>query len=279
MLRRWSGIATLIILAIGVANAQIPSVRQRMGLNGPVREIRERYQEYWWDDSRVELRDPKHSVTRYSRTGRCLTWYLEPGSGWRGFGLPLPPATATPSSQQTRFRLLSGESKPSWKTVWKFDAEGRLQRWESYSLMYEDGPSLSNWQEYSYDSQGRVHQLTYWANWGRAPDQTEPYPPKKTFYSFDDAGRIAEASMPDYESRLTFTYDSKGRLIKQVEETELQVSTQTWAGYDEHGNWTLYAVTEASSREDGVEPSRRSVMRRKITYWPEPAKRERSARK
>src|SRR5215510_9317006 len=215
MIRRCSAIVALVILAIGIAHAQIPSVRQRMGLNGPVRNIRERFQEYYWRDSRWDPGDPTHHVIRYDRNGGCLTWYLE-RSAWHAYGLPLPPATAAPSSQQTLFKLLPGESKPTWKTVWKFDLEGRLQRWESYAI-HANGPSISNWQEYIYDSKGRVEALKYWADWGRSPGQTEPYPPEKTIYQFDDSGRIAGWFEPDQESRTTLTYDNQGRLIKQVD--------------------------------------------------------------
>lgn len=259
----------LVALAVGVANAQIPSERTRMGLNGPVRIIRREYQEYRWENSQWDpIGDPIRDLVRYDRRGRCLTPHINPGSGWRAYGVPLPPATATRSRRYEIVRKLSSDM--SWKTVWQFDTEGRLGRFEEYAK-YQDGWVPSNWHHYSYDSRGRVRELTYWGDWGWSPGQTEPYPPVRVKYWLDDAGRIGGwADSNDPKSRSTLTYDRKGRLLKEVEEKAdgniTYVTTQTWDGYDQHGNWTVHTMTVAWRTEDGEEPHTKSMFRRSITY-------------
>ncbi len=259
--------ACVVFVAVcsGVTNAQVPSVLRRMGLNGPVRKIRVEFQEYHWEDSKWgPTGDTLHHVIRYDREGRCLTSHIDPGSGWRAYGLSLPPATASASRRYELFRKRDG--KKTWKTVWYFDNEGRLARFEAYGI-YDDRAALSNWHHYTYDSQGRVVEMTYWADWGWSPMQTEPYPPVRVKYWFDDAGRIGGwTEGGNRDSRSSLTYDKQGRLVKQVEETEDYVTTDTWDGYDEHGNWTLHTNTRSWRTEDGDEPEHKTVVRRSITY-------------
>jgi hypothetical protein len=237
-----------------------------MGLNGPVRKVQVEFNEYRWEASRWEPSgDPIHDVMDFDRNGRCLTPHIDPGSGWRQDGVALAPANARAFREYEIVRKATRQ-RMGWKSVWKFDKEGRLGRFEAYAL-YESGPSLSNWQQYSYDSQGRVEQLTYWANWGWGPKQTEPYPPVQIKYWFDSAGRIggwAEVGNP--VSRSILTYDQQGRLVKAVYEEELHVITKTWDGYDQQGNWTVETTTQAWREEDGDEPFRKEVRRRSITY-------------
>ncbi len=259
-----------IVALAGVTHAQVPSVRSRMGLNGSVRTIRQEFQQYRWESSKWETSgDPRYDLIHYDRYGRCLTSDLDPGSGWRPFGLPLPPATAAKAGRYELVR--KPRNGMGWKTVWQFDDQGRLGRFEAYAL-YEHGPSLSSWQQFTYDSEGRVAELTYWANWGWSPHQTEPYPPIRLTYWFDSDGRIggwARADNP--KDRSTLTYDTKGRVVKQVDESAdgdvvTRVTTQTWDGYDQHGNWTVRTITEASRDEDGDEPNHKDVIRRSIRY-------------
>lgn len=254
-------VCAAVTLTVSIANAQIPSARQRMGYNGPVRSVRFEVQDFSWDDPRWEVRgEPVHAAVRYDRDGRCLTVHLDPGSGWRPYGFPLPPLTAAPSQRYEILRKPDGR----WKTVWLFDKQGRLERFEAYGV-YESGPSLANWQQYSYDSQGRVEELTYWADWGRSPNQTEPYPPKRLKYWFDSAGRIGGwTNVNEPGSRATLSYDEKGRIVQQVEEDVdsniTYVSTQTWDGYDRHDNWTLHTYTWTwRTTDEGDEPQSRTV--------------------
>ncbi|HKR10716.1 MAG TPA: hypothetical protein VJT15_01570 [Pyrinomonadaceae bacterium] len=51
---RAGAVALLVIITIAVANAQVPSVRKRMGLNGPVLTVRLEINQYSWQDSRWE---------------------------------------------------------------------------------------------------------------------------------------------------------------------------------------------------------------------------------
>ena len=258
----------LVVLAAGVAHAQVPSVLRRSGLNGPVRTIQLELRDYRWERSRWDGgEEPVRDVVRYDREGRCLTTQLDPGSGWRSYGLPLPPATAAPYRQYELVRPI--RNGMGWKTVWKFDDKGRLGRFEAYGV-YEYGPVLSDWQEYSYDSTGRVEQLTYWGNWGRSPGQTEPYPPVRLKYWFDEAGRIGGwVDMDKPNMRSTLTYDREGRVIKQVDEytdVTTYVTTQAWGGYDQHANWTVHTITQSWRTEDGDEPQSQTLIRRSITY-------------
>ena len=265
IVRQITACAVVVASCIGVTTAQIPSVLRRMGLNGPVRTIHLELNEYHWEDPGWDPRgDTLHDVIRYDSNGRCLTPHIDPNSGWRAYGLPLPPATASASRRYEVFRKRDG--KKTWKTVWYFDKEGRLARWEAYALD-EDRASLSNWHHYTYDSQGRVAEMTYWANWGWSPEQTEPYSPVRVKYWFDDAGRIGGwTEGGNRNSRSSLTYDKQGRLVKQVEETEDYVAMDTFDGYDEHGNWTVHTNTQMVRTEDGDEPQSKSVVRRSITY-------------
>jgi hypothetical protein len=265
-----------LILAAEVATAQVPSEMKRMGLNGPVRTIRERYQVYSPGDTRWDPGDPMYKVERFDRNGNCLTFHLDPGSGWQAHGLPLSPATAAPLQRYEIVKKSFSGSK--WMTVWKFDEKGRLGRFECHSVG-NDGPSLGNWQEYSYDSEGRVTEMTYWANWGRRPGQTEPHPPKRVKYWFDHAGRIGGFTEMDYDARFTLTYDNQGRVVKLVMETDDSLSTRTWLAYDQHGNWTLQGTSEARVSDGRVDTWQRSIISREITYWPDSKKRSRPTRK
>ena len=255
----------LVALCIGVTNAQIPSVLRRMGLNGPVRVIHVEFNQYHWEDPGWDqMGDTLHDVIRYDRDGRCLTTHIDPDSGWRASGLPLPPATASASGRYEVFRKRDG--KKTWKSVWYFDQEGRLARFEAY-LLNDERASLSHWHHYTYDSRGRVAELTYWAEWGRAPKQTEPYPPVRVKYWFDDAGRIGGWTESGHRNtRSTLTYDKQGRLVKQVVETEDYLAMDTWDGYDEHANWTVHTTTQKVRTQDGDEPQSKDVVRRSITY-------------
>ncbi len=260
----------VLALAIGIANAQAPSVLRRDGLNGPVRAIRLEFQDYDWEDSRWKPSGELLShVERYDRNGRRLTSNIDPGSGWRAYGLPLPPATA-PRSGRYEIVRKRGRSGMGWKTVWLFDQERRLERFESWAL-YESGPALATWQQFSYDSQGRVETLTYWADWGRGPNQTEPYPPVLVKYWFDDEGRIGGwTESGNRNSRSTLTYDNAGRVVKLFEEqfdgNITYLTTETRDGYDRHGNWTVRTYTQAWRTEDGDDPNSQTVFRRSITY-------------
>ena len=260
----------VVMIAFRVTNGQIPSELIRMGLNGRVRTIKLEIRTYNWEDSRWESAgDPVNGLTRYNRNGRCLTPHIDPGSGWRPYGVPLPPVTA---SRSHRYEIVrKPRNGMGWKTVWQFDNEGRLGRFEAYGL-YESGPVLSNWQQYSYNSQGRVTEFTYWADWGWSPRQTEPYPPVRIKYWFDDAGRIGRwTDLDNPENRSTLSYDAKGRLVKQVDEKQdgnvTYVTTLTWDGYDQQGNWTVQTRTEMWRTEDGEDPHGQTVIRRSLTYW------------
>jgi len=255
----------IVALCIGVTNAQVPSVLRRMGLNGPVRTINVEFNQYHWGDSRWDqIGDTLRDVIRYDRNGRCLTTHIDPDSGWRAYGLPLPPATASASRRYEIFRKLHG--KKTWKTVWYFDNEGRLARFEAY-LLNDGRASLSHWHHYTYDSEGRVAELTYWGEWGRAPGQTEPYPPVRVKYWLDDAGRIGGwTETGNRSTRSSLTYDKQSRLVKKVEETEDYVAMDTWDGYDEYGNWTIHTITQILRTQDGDEPQSKDVVRRSITY-------------
>ncbi|HKR10715.1 MAG TPA: hypothetical protein VJT15_01565 [Pyrinomonadaceae bacterium] len=212
--------------------------------------------------------EPDRGVIRYDRQGRCLTPHIDPGSGWRQYGLPLPPLMAAPSQRYETVRKRANGT--GWKTVWLFDKAGRLERFEAYAL-YEHGPSLANWHQYSYDSQGRVEELTYWADWGRHPNQTEPYPPVRLKYWFDSAGRIGGWTKGnDPKSRSSLTYDEKGLLVKQVDEDVdgniTYITTQTWEGYDQQSNWTVHTFTQTWRTKDGDEPHDKTVTRRSLKY-------------
>lgn len=258
-----------LCVVTGVTNAQIPSDLKRMGFDGPVRTVKWEEERYRWDDSRWEsVGDPAHKLYRYDRNGRSLTWHIDPGPGWRAYGMPLSPATATGSR---RYELVGKPSRGlGWKTVWQFDQEGRLGRYESFAV-YESGPDLSDWEQYSYDSQGRVETFTYWRNLGWSPNQTEPYPPIRVKYWFDNAGRIGGwTNLDNAKSFSTLTYDSKGRLVKQIEEKPdgniTYVRTYVWDSYDHHGNWTVQTFTETWRTEEGDEPQSQTVTRRSIKY-------------
>lgn len=259
-------VVVFLILTAGGAQAQIPSQLRRTGLNGPVRTIRSEFQQYSGENSQWESRgDVLHDVTRYDRNGRCLTSDIDPGSGWRAYGFPTPPASAPGPHRYELVRPL--RTRMGWKTVWHFDDQDRLERFEAFAL-YPHGAVLSNWQHYTYDSQGRVVQLTYWADWGWSPSQTKPYPPIHLKYWFDDDGRIAGWSRADDPTeRSTLTYDEKGRLVKQVDEdADGNIRTQTWDAYDEFGNWIVRTNTHSWRRDDGDEPQSREAIRRTITY-------------
>lgn len=260
--------AVFVTLAIGVTNAQIPSELTRMGFNGPVRTVWLEIHEYSWEDSQWEGREPIHGVTRFDRHGRCLTSHVDPGSGWRPYGVPHPPARGAASQTYEIVRQVGRDM--GWKTVWRFDKEGRLERFEAYAI-YESGPSLSNWQQYSYDSQGRVATMTYWADWGRHPNQTEPYPPVRLKYWFDDAGRIGGWSNLDKPgSKVTLTYNEKGQVLKTVDERVdgniIYVDTYDFDGYDQQGNWTVQTVTRLWRTDDGDDHRSKTVLRRSLTY-------------
>ena len=256
-------LAILLTLASGVANAQIPSQLTRMGFNGPVRTVKVELQDYRWENSRWDPGEPLYDVVRYDRKGRCLTRHIDPGSGWRPYGVSLPPATA---DGPRRYEIPNKSG--TWKTVWQFDQKGRLERFEAYAVYKDRPPAIANWEHYSYDAQGRIEEFTYWGDWGWSPGQTEPYPPIRLRYSFDSAGRIAGwARVDEPTRRSTLTYDGKGRLVKQVDEgPDGNITTYTWDGYDEQGNWTVRTVIEAWRTEDGDDPQSKSVIRRSISY-------------
>ena len=129
--------------------------------------------------------------------------------------MPLLPATAAGTQKQQIVRKVGSGS---WKTVWEFDKEGRLERFKAYAV-YENGPALSNWEQYSYDSQGRVAEISYWYEWGRSPNQTGPYPPVRLKYWCDEAGRIGGwSNIDEPKSKTTLTYNEKGQLTKSVDE-------------------------------------------------------------
>ena len=265
-LKRSCAIVALVIIAIEVTNAQIPSVLRRQGFNGPVRTVHREFRQYSWENSRWDPSgDPILDVIRYDRNGRCLTSHIDPGSGWRPYGVPLPPATGAPSRRYELVRKRNGSI--GWKTVWHFDDKGRLGRFEAFAL-YEHGPTLSKWEQYSYDSQGRVEAMTYWADWGWSPGQTEPYPPVRLKYWFDSAGRIGGWTEVDNPKRRTsLTYDDQGRVVKLVDENEDgYITTETRAEYDQHGNWTVQTTTTSWRTDDEDEPQSQSVLRRSITY-------------
>lgn len=257
-------IVGLVAVAIQVANAQIPSQLTRMGFNGPVRTVKRELHEYRWENSQWDPGEPLHDVMRFDRKGRCLTRHIDPGSGWRSYGVALPPATTTDGPR--RYEVLN--KRRTWKTVWLFDQKGRLARFEAYAIYKDGGPSIANWQHYSYDSQGRVEELIYWGSWGWSPGQTEPYPPIRLRYWFDSAGRIGGwARADDPKRRSTLTYDSEGRLVKQVDEDpDSYLTTRTWDGYDKHGNWTVHTTIEAWRTDGEDEPLSKRVERRSIIY-------------
>ena len=264
-------IAVLVTAAIGVTIAQIPSEMRRTGFNGEVRIVRLEIKEYSWEDSQWKSwGDPIRGVTLYDRDGRCLSPSIDPGSGWRPYGVPLPPASAAGSQRYEIDRKSGG--KVTWRTVWQFDQEGRLERFEAYGIN-ENGPSLSHWEQYTYDEQGRVAERTYWYDWGWSPNQTEPYPPIKLKYWFDTAGRIGGwSSSKDPRSRVTLTYDKKGRLIKHVDEQAdgniVYLTTYALSGYDRQGNWTAQTITKAWRTDEGDDLHTKTVLRRSITYEP-----------
>ncbi|HEU4506768.1 MAG TPA: hypothetical protein VFR78_00925 [Pyrinomonadaceae bacterium] len=265
-------VAILLTVAGGVANAQIPSQRTRMGFNGPVRTVKVELQDYTWENSGWDPGEPLYDVIRYDRNGRCLTRQFDPGSGWRPYGEAVRPPTA---NGPRRYEVLN--KSRTWKTVWQFDKQGRLERFEEYAL-YKDGrpPALAHWEHYSYDSQGRIEEFTFWGDWGWSPGQTEPYPPIRLRYSFDSAGRIAGWFTVDEPIwwRSTLTYDNKGRLVKQIDELpDGKITTHAWEGYDEYGNWTVHTMINAWRTDNVDDPQSKSVVRRSITYGRAPKKR------
>lgn len=267
-----SGLGAVLALATlcPSAAAQVPSDARREGLYGPVREVRRTVLSYNWEDDRwADGLLPAHGGLRFDRSGRRVDRQLEHYVGWTPVGAPLPPATANGPGRYEVVRP-PRDGGMGWKTVWLFDALGRLERFESYAI-YEHGPELSNWEQFAYDDLGRVCESASWADWGRSPEQTEPYPPIRKRYLFDDAGRIAGWFDPgEPRSRAAVTYDGAGRATKLVEETWdpgiIYVLTTAWRRYDAYGNWGECARTEAWRTDEGDDPQSRIVERRTISY-------------
>lgn len=250
----------ILLLSTTVATAQIPSTRQRNGLNGPVSRVQYVTREFTWENDRWQTSRTYRHEHRYDQSGRCLTEIWDPGPGWDDMGLALPLATGKPSSTQEFMQ-------PNSKTVWRFDHKGRLWRYEKYAIS-ETGPSLSNWQQFTYNNQGWVQVFTFWANWGWSPDQTEPYPPKRLRLQHDQAGHIIGwVYLDDPDHYCTMTYDRNGRPLKREETfSEEGVFIKSWQGYDRYNNWTVCTETKVQRTNDEDDPESRTEYRRSISY-------------